>query len=312
MPKLRVSVGPDRFHQIIARVNDIGKPTEIDTPLFAGRVLVYVKDFCGVTPDGTPPVTDCSYFDGRSRKFGILIEGRFKAREGIEPYTGDEVQFGSDFDFLPPSFPRGPFKVGMKIARMVDPATSFEENPPNGRPYIMSPYLGAMNTICAYPSPAALPRAVLIAHHDAAHPHEAGEARLGGFVPIEELEGSKRVQKNPWRFLGDSTFAFVDPEHPRSVAQRRKHFVVDSGKNRKDFVYDPEIVYTTSFFTNWYDLNSLQLKMGPVNLDISDFFDAMPIRYALRSTRLAPKPDVTPGPMEEETFCTIAFDLVDD
>ncbi|KAL8292619.1 hypothetical protein RQP46_001231 [Phenoliferia psychrophenolica] len=141
MPKvLRVLIGPDRFHQVIARVNDIGKPTEIDTPLFAGRVVVYVKDFRGVTPDGTPPVKECSYFDGRSRKFAILIEGRFKAREGIEPYNGDEIQFGSDFDFLPESFPHGPFNAGMRIAQMVDPATFYEEHPANGRPYIMSPY----------------------------------------------------------------------------------------------------------------------------------------------------------------------------
>ena len=93
--RLRVSIGPDRFHQVVASVN--GLPTEIDTPLFVGRVLVLVKDFDGVTPDGSPPITEHTYFHGRSRKFAILVEGRFKAREGVAPYTGEEVQFGSDF-----------------------------------------------------------------------------------------------------------------------------------------------------------------------------------------------------------------------
>lgn len=93
--RLRVSIGPDRFHHIIASVN--GLPTEIDTPLFVGRVLVLVKDFAGVTPDGSPSINEHAYFHGRSRKFAILVEGRFKAREGTPHYTGEEVQFGSDF-----------------------------------------------------------------------------------------------------------------------------------------------------------------------------------------------------------------------
>ncbi|KAL8292620.1 hypothetical protein RQP46_001232 [Phenoliferia psychrophenolica] len=112
--------------------------------------------------------------------------------------------------------------------------------------------------------------------------------------------------------MEDSTFVFLNPEHPKTVAQRRKYFVVEGGKNRKALVYDPDIVYTTSFFTNFCDLNSMELRMGPVHLNIAQHFEKMPIRYTLRSTRLAPKPDGTPGPMEEECFCTIAFDLVDE
>lgn len=107
MPRLEVRVGSDRFHTEVAWVNHTSRPTEIDTPLFAGRVLVLVRNFDGVTPDGSPPKRDAKYFEGRSRKFAILIEGRFKQREGVPLYTGDEVQFGSDFDYLPASFPMG-------------------------------------------------------------------------------------------------------------------------------------------------------------------------------------------------------------
>ncbi|KAK4699146.1 hypothetical protein P7C70_g7119, partial [Phenoliferia sp. Uapishka_3] len=495
MPKLRVLIGPNRFSTTIASVNDIANPTIINTPEFVGRVVVYVKDFVGVTPDGGPPIKDCSYFDGRSRKFSILIEGRFKKRDGVEPYNADEIHFGSDFDYLPESFPHGPFNAGMRIAKFVDPATFFNETPPNGRPFIMSPYAACMNTICAYPAPDALDRALLVAHHDAAHPHRAGETHAGeSFVPVEEIENGKRYEKNPWRFLGlrgdpriesfltthahllsspphltssptplsplspdahplphvhhigtkvkshppptpdsfseppsdedpsdtgakvgrmwgampsitpsaseqnsrpgtptrgnsiltttgekkkekksrfslaslrtalegvekeptlgagdlvsgkefedsvkvegaaevdrllgpwrfgkegvdameDSTFVFLDPEHAHSVPQRRKHFASGDGKHRKELVYDPDVVYTTSFFTNFCDLNTFELRMGPVHLNIAKYFSDMPIRYTLRSTRMGPRPDGKPGPEEEECFVTIAFDLVPD
>ena len=50
--------------------------------------------------------------------------------------------------------------------------------------------------------------------------------------------------------------------------------------------------------------------MGPVHLNIGKYFEDMPIRYTLRSTRLAPRVDGADG-LEEECFATIAFDLVD-
>lgn len=87
---------------------------------------------------------------------------------------------------------------------MVDPATFYEEHPPSGRPFIMSPLLACMNTLCAYPAPQALSRALVLAHHDSAHPHHDQENHEGGFVPLETLEkqGSKRVEVDYWRFLG--------------------------------------------------------------------------------------------------------------
>ena len=93
--RLRVRIGPHREALEVAWVN--GRPTEIDTEWFVGRVLVRVKDFRGVTPDGSEPVQDVPYFAGRSRKFAIHIEGRFRTRAGQEPFNGDEVEFGTDF-----------------------------------------------------------------------------------------------------------------------------------------------------------------------------------------------------------------------
>lgn len=66
----------------------------------------------------------------------------------------------------------------------------------------MSPYAACMNTICAYPAPSSVRRALLLAHHDAEHPHVEGEAHEGSLVPTEGMEGKKRVLRNPWRFVG--------------------------------------------------------------------------------------------------------------
>lgn len=96
--------------------------------------------------DGSPPIRTHEYFEKRNRRFDIQIEGRFKARPGVEPYRGDstkdtrvfrgvslaepvtpfldlpgdEIQFGSDFDKLV-SFPMTPFKLGLSVARTIDP-----------------------------------------------------------------------------------------------------------------------------------------------------------------------------------------------
>lgn len=101
--KLKVSIGGHRDAMQVAWVNDSSQPTEIDTDLFVGRVSVFVRDFSGVTPDGSAPRKDHPYFHGRSRAFGILIEGRFKNADGTtkDVYNGDEIQFGTDFDYLP-------------------------------------------------------------------------------------------------------------------------------------------------------------------------------------------------------------------
>lgn len=92
----------------------------------------------------------------RSRKFCIQIEGRFKKQ-----WKGSQILFGTDFDHLV-DIPRAPFNTGMRIARFIDPCTFYEETPPSGRPYIMSPYVACMNTICAWPAPSRAQDAVVV------------------------------------------------------------------------------------------------------------------------------------------------------
>lgn len=458
MPHLEVKVGPDRFHMEPCRLNDTKHPHEINTEHFVGRVLVRILDAPGAQP-GEPAR---EYFADRSRRFCIQIEGRFK-----KPWTGDDILFGSDFDKFVP-FPRAPFNAGMRVARMIDPCTFYEEHPPSGRPYIMSPYAACMNVFCAWPAPNRLADAVVVEHEHGTYPSLAIEHQKEGddCVPIERvshpttsespdlekkrgwlssMRSSKETREtaNYWRFIGfrddprvkayveqqaalpstpapapsvvapkavrapgmqhgidtrvmtslgssrkhnlvltkahydrpdtpelpvflssnlqrdtgeqhtigtpglmrtpdndsmrDTALAnslmrmsmtpspaamqssldewlgpwrFADPsadmvednafiftDRSVSVPKRRKHFADE--KHRKDFVYDPNIVYGASFFSNLFDFTTFDLNIGPVHLNVHPFFTEMPIRYTLRS-----KTD------EEVVFCTISFQLV--
>lgn len=66
--------------------------------------------------------------------------------------------------------------------------------------------------------------------------------------------------------------------------------------------------------------------MGPVNLNISQYFQSQPVRYTLRSTRLVTPPSSSSsassasdgggggggeGEREEEVFATVSFQMVD-
>lgn len=155
MPRLQVLIGPDMHHMEPCRVNDTRRPHEIDTEHFVGRVLVRILD----APGAREGEEAREYFKDRSRRFCIQIEGRFK-----QEWNGDDIHFGSDFDkFI--SFPRAPFNAGMKVAKMIDPCTFYEEQPPSGRPYIMSPYCACMNVLCAWPAPSRAHDAVVVLRH---------------------------------------------------------------------------------------------------------------------------------------------------
>lgn len=111
-------------------------------------------------------------------------------------------------------------------------------------------------------------------------------------------------QLGPWRFSEPGTDmvednAFIFTTHSLSVPKRRKYFT--SEENRKNFEYDPDIVYGASFFTDAFDFNTLSLSLGPVKLGLTKFFgpNGMPIRYTLRHRN------------EEPSFVTVSFQLVD-
>ncbi|GAK62567.1 uncharacterized protein PAN0_001d0767 [Moesziomyces antarcticus] len=210
MPRLKVQVGSDRFHMEDCRLNDTLHPHEIETEHFVGRILVRILD----APGAKQGEQGREYFEGRSRKFCIQIEGRFKQR-----WNGSDILFGTDFDKFV-DFPRAPFNAGMKVAKYIDPCTFYELHPESGRPYIMSPYIACMNTFCAWPAPSRAHDAVVVLRHThrantpdtsraatpiidpeksnnnpqnalVASPHASGDEDEGDIVPRESLDRSR-------------------------------------------------------------------------------------------------------------------------
>lgn len=65
---------------------------------------------------------------------------------------------------------------------------------------------------------------------------------------------------------------------PITTPKRRAHF--SNAARRQAFVYDPDVVYGTSFYTPFADLNTFSLKMGSMmpQIDLLPRLGGMPIR----------------------------------
>ncbi|KAF9168802.1 hypothetical protein DFQ26_000069 [Actinomortierella ambigua] len=157
MVKLRVSAGGSYTDMIVVNCNDELHPVEFETDNFKGRALVRIKDFVGITPDGSAPIYNSDYFKGHNRRFSIQVEGRFK-RE----WDGNQVYFGTDFDRTV-KLPSG-FEIMFNVAKYIDPVvkTSMSEE---GQPWILSPLVSSINSMSAwrpqdavFPSPPLTPR----------------------------------------------------------------------------------------------------------------------------------------------------------
>ncbi|KAG0237430.1 hypothetical protein BGW42_001006 [Actinomortierella wolfii] len=157
MVKLRVSAGGNYTDLKVVGCNDELHPVEFETENFKGRAMVRIKDFVGITPDGSAPIYNSDYFKGHNRRFSIQVEGRFK-RE----WDGNQVYFGTDFD-RSVKLPSG-FEIMFNVAKYIDPVvkTSISEE---GQPWILSPLVSSINSMSAwrpqdaiFPSPPLTPR----------------------------------------------------------------------------------------------------------------------------------------------------------
>ncbi|RKO91436.1 hypothetical protein BDK51DRAFT_25984, partial [Blyttiomyces helicus] len=129
MPQvLRVRAGPTLTSLQTIPVNDPTRPTRIISAGWDGFVTVNVRDFNGVTPDGTAPVaSNPEYFAGRSRLFSILLQGCFS-----EEWNGDDVVWAMEFErgiATPPGY-----GAVAAFLRWLDPATELGADAPE--PYI--------------------------------------------------------------------------------------------------------------------------------------------------------------------------------
>ncbi|KAK3834800.1 MAG: hypothetical protein JOS17DRAFT_682251 [Linnemannia elongata] len=249
MVKLRVSVGGTYTDLAIVNCNDELQPIEFDAPNFKGRAVVRIKDFVGITNDGSDPITNSDYFKGRNRRFSFQIEGRFK-----KEWDGQQVYFGTDFD-RSVELPDG-FEMMLKVCRYIDPVvrTSLTKD---GKPWILSPLVSSINTMTAWRP------------NDVRPPSPPLTPRPSG-MPL-----------GPWRQYVDEDTTFFLPGKPSlTTAQRRKYFQTE--QNRKDFTFKTDVVHGFEFFSPHMDFNTFDIRLG-LSMNVRKYLGGQPVRYICRT-----------------------------
>lgn len=173
---LEISAGPDENHLEKVAVNCEELPIFISNQHFSGYILVRVRDYCngpfddhskspaddranGPTDDrANGPAGDCAngfinthnqlvptrpfpkstYFQGRNRRYSIVIQGKFK-----ETWDGDQVVFGVDSNR--PLAPLPGIGLGLRICKWLDPALEAKLDGPE--PHLYTPLVSAMKSL---------------------------------------------------------------------------------------------------------------------------------------------------------------------
>lgn len=142
---LRISAGTSYNPEslIVVNPNDEMKPILIDSEHFIGYVVVRVLNFQGVNPSTEKliPNPASSYFQGRNRRYSIMVQGRWKKN-----WNGDDIVFAVDLDSKV-RVPTGA-GLGIKIAKWLDPALDADLYA--NQPYVYSPWVTAMNSLSVY------------------------------------------------------------------------------------------------------------------------------------------------------------------
>ncbi|KAF9141703.1 hypothetical protein BGX30_004292 [Mortierella sp. GBA39] len=258
MVKLRVSVGGSYTDLAIINPNDELHPFEFETPEFKGRAVIRIKDFVGITNDGSAPIYSNEYFKGHNRKFSIQVEGRFK-RE----WDGEQVYFGTDFDRAV-ELPHG-FETMLRVARYIDPVVKTSLTM-DDQPWILSPLVSSINTLAAWrpqdvilPSPPLTPRQTA----DMAHALNMSESSA------------------MWGFLGKlKRGTRSSAVSAMTTAQRRKYFQTEVA--RKQFVFKTDLVHGFEFYSPHMDFNTFDIHMG-LSMNIRKYLAGQPVRYTCRT-----------------------------
>jgi hypothetical protein len=73
--------------------NDESNPFRIKTPEFDGFVLVRIKDFDGIIPEGCERHTGQEYFKGKRHMLSLHVQGTFS-----QEYTANDIVWATEFD----------------------------------------------------------------------------------------------------------------------------------------------------------------------------------------------------------------------
>ncbi|TPX39212.1 hypothetical protein SeMB42_g06406 [Synchytrium endobioticum] len=284
----------------VYNVNDDAHPMFVDGPLFVGHVCVRIKNFDGITADGSQPIRSSAYFGSKRRLFSIQAQGRFK-----QEFTADDVQFGAEFDDKV-SPPTGAW-IAMKFANLIDPALAADLYA--DKPWLYSPMLCAMNIMNVRKAPGPLPSPDTLAKAFEGLSLDKKQYHKG-----EVAIHSAKMTKHPtpidilgvWEWGGDHELKEdsglllpIDedsPFGPTNVSDRRKHF--QKASHRKVICFKPDLVYNFEIFAPFMDFNTYDLSLG-INVNVLKYANYQPIRLFTKSaSRNIP-------------FFVIEFDLID-
>lgn len=138
---LRIRAGPNKQTLVTVNVNDEMSPLLIDGPYMSGYLLVRMNNFNGICQEQSARIQNPAspYFNGKNRKYSLTLQCAFK-----QSYDGDEILFGVDMD-TPLRAPLAA-NLGIRIAQWLDPNIFADLNA--GNPYLWSPFVSAMNSVC--------------------------------------------------------------------------------------------------------------------------------------------------------------------
>ncbi|KAJ3275736.1 hypothetical protein HDV01_007203 [Terramyces sp. JEL0728] len=315
--KLQVRIGPSIQSLAIASVNDEANPHFIDSPLFTGNVLVRIKDFKGITPDGKEPKSCAGYFDSKKRLFALQVQGRFK-----HEYSADDLLFGSEFErkCTPPT---GAW-IAIKFANLIDPALQVDIY--SETPWLYSPILCSMNIVnvvkAATPVVGAAPldpKAKEVSDKISAKSKDSlillnsADPKYTATKQQEKSQAMNSVTSKPTPsdILGDwiwrdgkeleennTLLHTTQPDFASdAIAERRKHY--QKQKTRKHTIFSPNNVYNFEIFAPFIDLNTFDLSLG-ININILRYLNNQPLRLMAKAQS------------SNKVLFVIEFDLVED
>jgi hypothetical protein len=91
--KLMVCVGPNSSQLQLINPNDEQNPFRVKTAEFDGFVLVRIKEFDGIIPDGCERHSGQEYFKGKRHMFSLHVQGTFS-----QEHTADDVVWAAEFE----------------------------------------------------------------------------------------------------------------------------------------------------------------------------------------------------------------------
>ncbi|KAJ3078640.1 hypothetical protein HDU99_000460, partial [Rhizoclosmatium hyalinum] len=270
---LRVRVGPSFATLDTVNVNDDAAPQFIDSPHFVGHVAVRVKNFRGVTPEGTPALSDTPYFASLSF-FNFVDKHKVSNSTPLQPtllqilthphpipsqkqqeYSTDDVVFGAEFEHKV-NPPTGAW-LAMKFANMIDPALLADLYAE--KPWLYSPILCSMNIANVVKAPKT-PFVGAAKELKATDPplYKSPSASETSTSLAKALASGSGVANNPKDVVGEWTWGgekelvednelllpeYVDePRFPcNGVAERRRYF--GNKTHREEASFSPDYVY---------------------------------------------------------------------